>query len=258
MLGSTTVADCAVTVRGVTNSACVRDPEPKISYRDSDGGIVDRIDPSAVVTSRLRAANPWRTFRSHRGQPHYSGTYWSSTTGGHVVYESRLELARLILADFDPGVVSITAQPFLLEHEGRRHVPDFLLGHDSGLLTVVNVKPAERLDRPKVRKALAWAGRLFESQGWRSEIWSGIDPTVMANVRYLGGYRRSAVINQALVERVAATLQEGDTIGEVEDRLAPVDPSESRPAILHLLWRGTITADLSAPLDRNTEVVRAA
>ena len=33
----------------------------------------------------------------------------------HVVYESRLELARLIFADFDRAVHRILAQPFLLK-----------------------------------------------------------------------------------------------------------------------------------------------
>jgi hypothetical protein len=33
-------------------------------------------------------------------QAHVSGSYWAATTDGHVVYESRLELARLLLADF--------------------------------------------------------------------------------------------------------------------------------------------------------------
>src|SRR5712691_2832921 len=55
------------------------------------------------------AALPWRRVRSARGQAHYPGWYWSATTGGHVVYESRLELARLLLADFDSDVVAIAA-----------------------------------------------------------------------------------------------------------------------------------------------------
>ncbi|MGD3112117.1 hypothetical protein [Streptomyces sp. YGL11-2] len=42
---------------------------------------------------------------------HYSGDYASATTGGQVVYESRLELARLLLADFDPSVSDVYAQP---------------------------------------------------------------------------------------------------------------------------------------------------
>nr|MDT0666067.1 TnsA-like heteromeric transposase endonuclease subunit [Micromonospora sp. DSM 115978] len=102
-----------------------------------------------VGLSGVAAGSPWRVFRWRRGQAHYSGWYWSATTAGHVVYESRLELARLLLADFDPSVVRIAAQPFCLTAEvgGRRrwHVPDFLLVDAAGLASVVNVKPAEHL-----------------------------------------------------------------------------------------------------------------
>ena len=42
------------------------------------------------------------------------GTYWCATERGHVIYESRLELARLMFADFDRRVKHIVAQPFLL------------------------------------------------------------------------------------------------------------------------------------------------
>ncbi|MFF2134330.1 LysR family transcriptional regulator [Streptomyces sp. NPDC058193] len=49
----------------------------------------------------------------------------------HVIYESRLELSRLLFADFDPAVRGIVAQPFLLktvlEGKARWHIPDYLL-----------------------------------------------------------------------------------------------------------------------------------
>jgi hypothetical protein len=71
--------------------------------------------PLAELTATVvLSAGPWRTVRSHRGQKHLPGMYWSATTGGHVVYESRLELARLLLADFDSEVVGIAAQPLLV------------------------------------------------------------------------------------------------------------------------------------------------
>jgi hypothetical protein len=77
-----------------------------------------------------------------------------------VVYESRLELARLLLADFDPQVTAIAAQPFLVTAPSgvrmRRHVPDFLLAGRDGAVCVVNVKPADQLVVPKVAEALAW------------------------------------------------------------------------------------------------------
>lgn len=37
----------------------------------------------------------------------------------HVIYESRLELSRLLFADFDPSVHGIVAQPFLLKTTSR-------------------------------------------------------------------------------------------------------------------------------------------
>lgn len=81
-------------------------------------------------------AAPWRTFRWRHGQKHYSGTYWSATERAHVIYESRLELARLLFADFDPAVGRIIAQPFMIRATAdtrvRKHVPDYLLLTDAG------------------------------------------------------------------------------------------------------------------------------
>ncbi|SCF63952.1 hypothetical protein [Streptomyces sp. Ncost-T10-10d] len=61
----------------------------------------------------MESAAPWRTFRWYKGQKHYSGIYWSATVRDHVIYESRLGSARLLFADFDAGVRSVVAQPFL-------------------------------------------------------------------------------------------------------------------------------------------------
>jgi len=229
--------------------------EPTVSYRSADGA-PQQVDLAAARTDDLAGAPPWRKFRWHRGQQHYSGFYWSATTGGHVVYESRLELSRLILADFDPATVNMSAQPFLLEHGGRRHVPDFLLTDVDGVVSIVNVKPSERLEDPKVKDALRWAGDLFHTRGWRSEIWSGTEAVAMANVRFLAGYRRSAIVDPALVALVDDVVEAGDRIGDIEQRLAPRQPRDIRPAILHLLWTGVMRADLSAPIDAQTGVSR--
>jgi hypothetical protein len=86
-----------------------------------------------MVTGSAELSNtlPWRTFRWYRGQRHYSGLYWSATMRDHVIYESRLELSRLIFADFDRAVHRILAQPFLLKARVargiRKHVPDYFL-----------------------------------------------------------------------------------------------------------------------------------
>lgn len=56
-----------------------------VSYRRADDLSDVTREWTAVCIDQLIAAAPWRTFRWHRGQKHYSGTYWSSTVGGHVI-----------------------------------------------------------------------------------------------------------------------------------------------------------------------------
>jgi phytoene dehydrogenase-like protein len=207
----------------------------------------------------LQQAAPWRVLRQHKGQAHLSGLYWSSTMRAHVAYESRLELARLLLADQDRSVVFVSSQPFLIEAivdgKVRRHVPDFLLVLSNGVVRVVNVKPAHRLTDPKVAAALSWANEAFESRGWQTEVWTGGDQTVVENVRFLSGYRRAIVIDEALIPDVLDAACSLRTVGDIESRLgAPT----ARPVVLHLLWEGRLVADLSTPLSPETRVAVAA
>jgi hypothetical protein len=111
-----------------------------VGVRLRSGQVLEGVDWMTVSQEWLADAVPWRTFRWHQGQRHYSGFYWSATMRDLVVYESRLELARLLCADFDVSVRLIFAQPFLLEARVRRHVPDFLLLTDAGPV-VVEVTP---------------------------------------------------------------------------------------------------------------------
>jgi hypothetical protein len=107
------------------------------------------------------------------GQKHDSGSFWSATDNWHVVFESRLGLARLLFADFDRSVHRICAQPFLLamrpngiEH---KHIPDFLLITDQEP-TVVDVKPASRL--PEVLSTFAWTRAALERRrSLRAPTW---------------------------------------------------------------------------------------
>jgi hypothetical protein len=227
--------------------------EPTVSLRLPDGTASERPLRQVTADHVIRAA-PWRMTRSARGQAHYPGYYWSATASGHVIYESRLELARLLLADFDPGVAAIAAQPFLLRAPAdgrvRRHVPDFLLLLADQTVQAVNVKPAARLADPAVAEALAWPGELFESRGWGYEIWSGADPVVLANVRFLAGYRRPGMPPDAVTALVRDQVRPGDRVGGLLDRLERCWPRpEAKAAVLRLLWQRSLSTDLSRPVD---------
>lgn len=171
--------------------------------------------------------------------------------GRSVVYESRLELARLLLADFDRTVCGIYAQPCRMvarvDGRVRSHVPDFLLEMRSGTVRVVNVKPASRLDDPKVVQALAWPGQLIERHGWEYEIWSGAERTLLENIRFRAGYRHPGVVPEDEVERAWREVIDGEEMAIAERRLAgDRKPEEARPPLMALSWAGRLTTDLAA------------
>ncbi|WP_029539666.1 MULTISPECIES: TnsA-like heteromeric transposase endonuclease subunit [unclassified Rhodococcus (in: high G+C Gram-positive bacteria)] len=232
--------------------------EVAVRFRGDDGAFVDTTLRRLPVEEVL-AGRPVREFRSWQGRRHYSGWYWSATTGGHVVYESRLELARILLADQDPTVVAVAAQPFLLEgvdgDRKRRHVPDLLLAHKDGALTVVDVKAAARVADPKVAAQFAWTRAVCERHGFGFEVWTGADAVLVENLRFLAGYRRPATIATELVPAVIDAAVMPVTISALERRLGLSVPQWLvRPVILHLLWRSWLVADLSRVLGGDTLV----
>lgn len=200
---------------------------------------------------KLLAAGPWRTFRWHRAQKHYSGSFWSATESSLVIYESRLELAWLLDADFDRSVSKIVTQPFLMtaQVDGtfRRHIPDFLLMTDSGPV-VVDVKPKRRLARPEVASTFAWSRQVVESRGWRFEVRSEPDPVRLENIRFLAGYRRSWLFAQEITERLDAAIPDGSTLADAFAAAPEVETARVRAVVLHLLWSGRFVTELDVRL----------
>ncbi|HZO64526.1 MAG TPA: TnsA-like heteromeric transposase endonuclease subunit [Kribbellaceae bacterium] len=230
-------------------------------YRRTGGELVETT-LGRVSVDELMAAGPVREFRWYKGRTFYSGWYWSATTGGMVAYESRLELARILLADFDSSVCGVVAQPFLLQGLPtdvglRRHVPDLLLGHLDGRVTVVDVKPAHRLADPLVQQVFAWTGELVGLRGWGFETWSGADAVLLGNVRFLSGYRRPWLVDLALREPILESVGPQSTLGGIEHATAEVARTERvRPVLLHLLWSGVLATDLSRPLGAGSPIWR--
>lgn len=236
--------------------------EVAVRYRNSEAKFTDTTLDRFPVDEVL-AGMPVREFRSYRGRKHYSGWYYCSTTGAHVVYESRLELARILLADADRQVVSIAAQPFRMEgFDGARvrsHVPDLLLGHADGGVTVVDVKPEWQLDKPAVAEQFAWVRALCAEQGLGFEVWSGADPVLVENVRFLAGYRRPGLVAADLVPVVLRACVSAVMLRDLERELAAPDRCGLiRPVVLHLLWTGALVADLSRRLGADALVTAVA
>jgi hypothetical protein len=227
-----------------------------VSYRPA-AGVERSASAGAVSAVALLQAAPWRTFRWYFGQRHYPGVYWSATQRDHVIYESRLELANLLLADFDPAVRQIVAQPFLLsaEVDGRlfTHIPDYLLGTD-GEPVVVDVVRGERMVEPEIIFLCAWTRQIVESLGWSYVVENEPPRIRLANVRFVAGYRREWLINTPILNEMRSRSGQfaGMSIADAEQSVRPYPQQVVRPALMHLLWCHEYCVELDDPLRPST------
>ena len=114
-MGNATVVGAAKPRAGSSNLGAAQ-----LARRHVGDGAEEIRPLDEVAVDDVVASVPWRTFRWYGGQQHYSGTYWAATESDHVIYESRLELARLLFVDFDVGVQRSRAAVFA-ELLRRRH-----------------------------------------------------------------------------------------------------------------------------------------
>jgi hypothetical protein len=175
----------------------------------------------------------------------------------HVIYESRLELANLLLADFDPAVYHIVAQPFMLSAEVdrkvRRHILDYLWDTDDGPV-VVDVVRAERAVQPSIVHLCAWTRVIVESLGWSYQVLSEPSSIRLTNVRYLAGYRREWLINHDVLGEMRSCSGRfaGMPIADAERTITKFAQPLVRPALMHLLWCHEYGVDMDEPLRPST------
>ncbi|SCG61068.1 hypothetical protein GA0070560_115128 [Micromonospora halophytica] len=221
--------------------------------------VADGAEPRASLINsaevRFELGKPVRAFSSRKRQRHFPGLWWSSTTGGHVGYESWLERDHLMLLDFDPAVVGIASQPFWLfwDEEGRRrsHAPDYFARLVDGCAVVVDCRPVERI-KPRDAAAFDAMRRACELVGWDYRLVGVPDPVLSTNVRWLAGYRHP----RYRVPGVVAALREVfvDTAPLIAGAEEAGDPIVVLPVLFHLLWCGDLTAGLGTVLHDATPV----
>ncbi|MFF1421568.1 TnsA-like heteromeric transposase endonuclease subunit [Streptomyces sp. NPDC058280] len=229
----------------------------EVVYVDED--CVRRREPlSACWTLRFERLSPVRTVKSYQGQKSVTRGYWAATTAGQLSCESHLERHHAMLMDFDPQVTALAGQPFRLFWPGRRgrrgHVPDFFARLDDGGGLVVDVRPDDRIE-PDDAEAFAATARACELAGWAFRRVGVIDPVLLANVKWLAGYRHPRNHREPVASHLAAAFTEPEALlagaERAGDRLAVL------PVLYHLLWRRVLEVDLeSSPLGPRSMVQR--
>ncbi|MFB8000380.1 TnsA-like heteromeric transposase endonuclease subunit [Streptomyces sp. NPDC056002] len=120
---------------------------------------------------------------------------------------------------------------------------------------VVDVRPDEHIE-PDDAEALAATARACALAGWAFRRVGAIDPVLLANVRWLAGYRHPRNHREpAASELTAAFAQPGGLLAGAErvgDRLAVL------PVLYHLLWRRILEANLESGVLGPRSMVRRA
>ncbi|MBJ7336749.1 TnsA-like heteromeric transposase endonuclease subunit [Mycolicibacterium sp.] len=264
------VRSLVVTIDGTTGirtglamiSARASKPDcTEVEYKRADGEVVKTawsdLDVEAVIKGR-----PWRTFPWYLGQLNHSGLYWCDTERAMVGYESRLELSRLMMADFDTAVKNVVSQPFRIwgwiGGERILRVPDYLVISDGGPV-VIDVTRAEKLKDPKFTAMFDRTRRVVEARGWRYEIANEPPRVEFLNVRFLAGYRRKWLFDDEILDDVRHSAHSVPelSIGDITSHTVCSQPI-ALAGLLHLLWRQELTFDLKQRLSPTTMVRFAA
>ncbi|WP_244313505.1 TnsA-like heteromeric transposase endonuclease subunit, partial [Streptomyces zinciresistens] len=178
----------------VAGNAC-RVPEPgavEAEFAGVDGTLVQRRWVEAAVAVRFEQLAPVAAFPVVPGRRWAPGWWWSATTGRLVAYRSGVMRTQLMLLDRDPAVVALACRPVELvwreESKTAGHAPQLMarLQDGSGLLLDGGGRsgPSARLTaRARVVAAAA------EAAGWSYRLAGPPDPVLVANVRWLAGYR---------------------------------------------------------------------
>jgi hypothetical protein len=208
---------------------------------------------------RFEEVQPVRSFPSYRGQRNFPGYWWSVKTREHVGFESWLERDQMMLLDFAPEVVAFSAQPFWLSWTAvdqlRRHAPDMFVRLHDGTAVVVDVRADDRIPESDAEVFEATA-RACWSVGWSYRRVGEVPSVLVANVRWLAGYRHPRCLNDAvadcLLQVFASPIELAAGAGQAGDSIAVL------PTLFHLMWSQRLQADLrTTPLSGDTKVWRS-
>ena len=194
--------------------------------------------------------------------------------GRSIRCQGQLEAAAAVILANCPTVTSIQEQPLKIQYAWRetssgpviqllaQHnparppapwrcsyiVPDFLVQSSDGTTRLIEVKPADKLQKPDVQRKLTVAQRFANQNGWHFLIVTERElrrGSLLVNLRLLSRYRR-LVAETSLLETIPAFVaQQPTSLADVcAHFLSPDRGQDVRAAILHLVATGHLDLDL--------------
>lgn len=197
----------------------------------------------APPVERLKPVRKPRSSKRHRHIPPHA---YSTTICDFLWLESGLEHDLVRRLDRDPLITRIVAQPLRLSWTGAiggGHIPDLLTVEAGNLVTIWDVRPAERQEDKFALKSRITRDACAKV-GWRYEVFAGLHPIERLNLLWLNGFRqRPAWADRVVADIRRAADRPGVTLG---DLFAEDDGTgELKSTVWHMLWHGDLATDMT-------------
>lgn len=133
--------------------------------------ILDLLDNSAI---QLRSRKVVK--RSNHGHVY---KFASQKCGRTIQLESSLEYDLAVILEFEPAVILYQEQPLelqvMMDDKIRTVYPDMMVFQDDGSTQVIEVKPAEKAQRPQIMKKFELEHQVLESLGYQFKVFTERD-----------------------------------------------------------------------------------
>lgn len=152
-----------------------------------------------------------------------------------------------MLLDFDPNVAGFSSQPFRITLPSSlpqsSHVPDYFIRLADGSAAVIDVRPDSRV-APADQEIFQATAELCTSVGWAYRRLGGLPPVLLANLRWLSGYRHPRCFRAEAVAQLLDRLGSNGPMAIRDLAVAAGDPVTTTASLFHLLWKHLIVTDL--------------
>ncbi|MER8073180.1 TnsA-like heteromeric transposase endonuclease subunit [Streptomyces sp. NPDC094034] len=204
----------------------------------------------------LEECLPVRRFPVLKGRRTAPGWWWAATSGRSVHYGFGAMRTQLMMLDHDPSVSALACCPVELMWRGRggaviSHIPHLMARLWDGSGVLVDCAGAGGAPRRLARRAVQVEAAALEA-GWHYRLVGPPARTVVANVRWLAGYRHPRCALGRLPE-VTECFRTPKALVEGVRMLG--DPIAVWPAVFHALWGGVLSVPLEYPLHERTVAV---
>ncbi|WEG08642.1 TnsA-like heteromeric transposase endonuclease subunit [Microbacterium horticulturae] len=214
----------------------------------------DAVSPALLQRGLYQAARI-RTGKNYQRRVNYEGYYWCAATEAQVWFESLLERSVLMLLDHAADIMAVSSQPMRLTVGEHSHIPDYLAMHADGSQTVIDVKPARRVER--ARDQFEMTAKVCAAVGWGYRVHTELSEQQRTNLEFLSYFKNPVYAPtghaSALVD---AAFRDGLTFGELAVAVPAARLADARAIALHMLWSRTYTFDLGTRLTNQTSLHR--